>query len=341
MAQALTCPQCNAPLTPHPFSRSVVCSFCGTTVRLDGSNVVSVAVFHEAFRAWNSPASYQLSSWASIGDRHWGVDRLIAHGDITDVYAGRRARWPSELVILKILRDSQNAGLLENEWVALQSLQQSQAPGADTFTGLLPQPIAHARITSGLFSGQWASIFRWASGFYYTFEDVRRVYPQGIPPRASIWIWRRILEVLSFIHASGVVHGAVVPAHLLVQKNEHGVRLVGYSRAGRPGETLRAVSSAYEPFYPQPAGWRSNLTPQLDIVMSARCIAAILGGDPASASLPAAAPKKLADLVRQIGLSQPGDTAIRSAWAIREELGRVAKDVFGPSQFIPVVMPPE
>jgi primosomal protein N' len=50
MEHAIMCPQCNAPLAPHKFARSIVCPYCGATVRLDEASV-SAAPFHEAFRA--------------------------------------------------------------------------------------------------------------------------------------------------------------------------------------------------------------------------------------------------------------------------------------------------
>lgn len=338
MEHAIMCPQCNAPLAPHQFARSVLCSYCGATVKLDEASVAA-AIFHEAFRAWNSPESYQISSWVSLGTSHWAIDKCIAHGNISDVYTGRRARWPTELVILKILRDRQDTNLFDNEWDALQELQRSEAPGADNFTMLIPQPIIHGDITAGSFAGRRVSIFRWASGFHHTFDEVRSAYPHGIPPQASIWIWRRILEVLAFIHASGMAHGAVLPAHLLIQENEHGVRLVGYSSAGRFGEKLRTVSPGYESFYPQPTQSWSKLTAQLDLAMSARCVAAILGGNPATASLPTTVPAQLAGIVQRIALSEPASASSEAAWAIREELGEVSRKVFGPSRFIPIVMP--
>ncbi len=338
MEHALICPQCNAPLTAHRFARSVVCSYCGTTVQLDEA-AVSAALFREAFRAWNSPETYGLSAWISLGGRHWALERMIAQGDIADVYAARLARWPTELAIVKLLRDRRDGERLDNEWDALQALQKSEARGADTFTALLPQPILHGDVPAGAFAGQRASIFRWACGFKHTFADVIRAYPQGIPPRASIWAWRRILEMLSFIHASGMAHGAVLPENLLVQENEHGVRLVGYSHAGPLGARLREVSPAAEAFYPQAAQTAPALTAQLDLAMSARCIAALLGGDPQSASLPAAVPERLAGIVQRVALSKPAGAAGEDAWTVREELGRTANEVFGPPQFIPIVMP--
>lgn len=338
MEHAVMCPQCNAPLAPHRFARSVVCSYCGTTVQLDESSV-SAARFHEAFRVWNSPASYQIASWVSIGENHWALEKRIAQGDISEVYTGQRARWPTELVLVKLLRDHKDAALFDIEWEMLQLLQRSDAPGSDTFTTLIPQPIAHGDIVTGPHAGKRASIFRWVSGFQHTFEEVVQAYPQGIPPRASIWVWRRILEVLSFIHNSGMAHGAVLPSHLLVQENDHGVRLVGYSAAGRLGDRLRTIPHSYESFYPKSVRSTPILTAQLDLIMSARCIAALLGGDPETSSLPKSVPSQLANLVQEIALTKPTDAIKKDAWKLREELGGIANKVFGAPQFIPIVMP--
>src|SRR6266496_5295482 len=198
MEHSIMCPQCGAPLASHKFARSIVCSYCGATVQLDESSV-SAETFHKAFRVWNSPQSYQIPSWFSIGDSHWVLDQCIANGDISDVYTGQRARWPTELAIIKLLRDRQDRTFFDNEWEVLQALQRSDAPGSDTFTMLIPQPIIHGDITNGANAGQRVNIFRWASGFHHTFDEVLQAYPQGIPPRASIWIWRRILEVFFFL----------------------------------------------------------------------------------------------------------------------------------------------
>lgn len=339
MQHALLCPQCNAPLVPNRFAQSVVCSYCGTTVRFDASSV-SVVDFHNAFRIWNSPESYQIPSWISIGESHWALNKCTAHGDIADVYTGQRARWPTELAVLKMLRDHKDIDLFDNEWDVLQVLHRSDAPGADSFTMLIPQPIIHGDISNGSYAGKRVNVYRWMSGFYHTFEEVLQAYPQGIPPRASVWIWRRILEVLSFIHNSGMVHGAVLPSHLLVQENEHGILLVGYSSAGRFGEKIRISSHRFESFYQLTRRSFSTLTPQLDLIMSARCMVAILGGNPETGSLPATVPKHLTDIVRQIAFSDPASLARNDAWAIREELGVIAGEVFGPPQFIPIMMPP-
>jgi serine/threonine protein kinase len=237
------------------------------------------------------------------------------------------------------LRDPKNADLFNNEWESLKVLQQSNAPGADTFTSLIPQPIMKGEATGGTNASKRVNVFRRPIGFKHTLEEVRKVYPQGIPPRASVWIWRRILEVLAFIHGSGMVHVGIVPSNLLIQENEHGILIVGYSCAGRQGEKLRKISSRFESFYPRHTLSSLKLTAQADLAMSARCIVAVLGGNPATAALPNSVPQKLATVIQRIALIDAGDRIHEDAWTIREELGKIAEDVFGTPQFIPIVMP--
>jgi hypothetical protein len=113
--------------------------------------------------------------------------------------------------------------------------------------------------------------------------------------------------------------------------------LVGYSSSGRIGEKFRTLSSRLESFYPQPIGSLSRLTAQADLIMSARSMIDILGGNPMDGSLPTSVPKRLAGVIKQIALADPA-TEKKDAWAIREELGAIAADLFGPPQFIPILM---
>ena len=333
MPQALTCPQCGAPLNPSRFARLVTCTYCGTTVQLDPSHVPA-ARFHEAYRVWNAPQTHGYSAWLSLDDDHWAVEHLLGQGDTAEVYAGRRARWPTELVALKVAREADKTPLLENEWRVLQFLQQSTAPGAEVFSRLLPQPVMHGQVTAGLFSGRTVSIFRREYGFRYSLQAVMQRYPNGIPPRSSIWLWRRILELLSFLHASGVAHGAVLPDHVLIQEDDHGAALIGFGRAGEIGKQTSDRPPASEAFYP--CTGPCPLTPQLDLAMSARTVIAALGGDPASASLPPAVPAPLAETLHRVARLDPTAPA-ETAWDLRQYLGSLAQRIFGEPQFCPLI----
>jgi hypothetical protein len=123
------------------------------------------------------------------------------------------------------------------------------------------------------------------------------------------------------------VHGAVVPPHLLVQRGEHGVRLVGFSCAAAAGAPLLAVNERYAAYYP--AGLA--LSPEADLRMAARSIAFVLGaGD--DGRVPARVPGPLGALVAAaIAGDVPAD-----AWAQRARVGEVARALFGSPRFHPL-----
>jgi hypothetical protein len=152
-------------------------------------------------------------------------------------------------------------------------------------------------------------------------------------------VWRRILETLSFVHAAGIVHGAVIPPHLVVQDGEHGVHLVGFGHADPMGRGLRAVAKGFEAFYPPGLVPSARLLPAADLSMSARTITALLAGDPASGAVPGSVPEPLASLIRQVAAADPMATPDEDAWALRERLGTLAREVFGPPAFCPIRMP--
>jgi hypothetical protein len=338
LERVVKCPQCQAPLAPKPFATSIVCAYCGTSVQLT-PDAVFAARFQRAWREWNDPATHGYSTWWTLQGAHWAPGPLIGRGGMTDVYAAERARSPSERVVLKVLRDPQHLPLLEHEWEVLCALRDSEAQGAPTFTALLPQPVQRGVLNSGPHEGQHALVLRWASGCVHTGEDVRRVYPAGMPPQPAIWMWRRLLESLSFLHRSGYVHGAVLPPHLLLQSGEHGLRLLGFSCAERLGQPLRAFHPHYQAFYPDEALRTRRLGPEDDLRMSARSLIALLGGEPEEAVVPGSVPAPLALLLRQVARGEytPGEGDM--AWTLRGRVGEVGSAVFGPPGFHPLVMP--
>ena len=339
--QAMICPQCNAPLSPHRFAKSAKCPYCGTTVHYqdDEKTPLSANVFHKSYNRWNDPASQGFDNVISIGKSHWSLKEKISHGDTCDVYMGMRARWPTEMAVIKILRDEQYKNLFDNEWQRIQALQDSKAPGSDFFSRLLPQPIIHGKVTGSNQNGQEVSVFRWESGFKYSLADILKANPHGVPVRASIWLWRRILEMLNFIHTSELVHGAVLPQHILIQENEHGARLVSYTCTGPIGETLRMTAKNHSECYPKWFKKGSHLSQQADLVMSARCMLTALGGNASKGSLPKEVPETLAKVILRVAKAKENEHVTPNAWVLRDELGQVADNVYGDSVFIPIEMP--
>ena len=329
-----TCPHCGAPLTTTRFAATAVCAYCEATVRVDPT-VVSASRYQEAWEAWNAPSPAGVSPDFSIGDTHWISERLLAHGEISEVYLARRARWPTELVLLKVLRETDDAPLLAQEWNTLGGLLRSSAADGFDVARRIPVPVTCGTLR-GATDGNLACAYRWAPGFVHTFESVRTAYPEGISPVASIWVWRRILEIASIVGRAGLAHGAILPNHLLIEEGEHGVRLVGFSCAAALGSPLRVISTQFEDFYPEALLNGGALTVRADIAMSARCVAYLLGGRGRECEVPDRVPARLADLVRRAG--GDGDLPKVDAWSLREELGNVGKELFGPPAFHPIVM---
>lgn len=316
-----TCPHCGAPLAASRFAATAVCRYCNATVRIDPS-FVSARAYREAWHAWNDAHGGNTGEHFSIGDAHWTALRLLAHGEISDVYLAQRARWPSELAVVKVIRDDGDVPLLEHEWRVLGALQNSDAATTIDLARRIPYPIATG-ILAGSHKGRHGAAYRWTGGFTHTFEMVRRAIPGGIEPVAAIWVWRRILEIIGVMQRAGFAHGAILPNHLLVERGEHGVRLVGFSCADAPGAPLRVVCTNFEDLYPQ----FKTVSTETDVVMSARSVLYLLGHK-------SDAPAPLAELLARVGANDDG--ADRDPWALHKRLGELGRGLFGPPSFHPI-----
>lgn len=321
----LRCPGCGAPLTPPSrFARTVTCGFCAAVVQLDPS-VVHVARYREARAAWDADDDPRCSLLAG---RRWIIGERIGRGDFSDVFHGRRSRGAAsgysaaEHVLFKVLRSEGDLPAFDREWHALTALAASAAPGAPAYTRRIPQPVTRGVIEQGPWAGKQVLVLLPTPSFRYTLQQVRA---KGAPDlaRASIWVWRRMLEILTFLHGAGVVHGAVLPPHVLIQDGEHGARLLGFGNAGVPGSRILSVSLDFEACYPS-----ETLSVANDVTMSARTVLWLLG-DPKQPprGLPAEYARTLVDAA---------SGAFPEAWALREHLGAVANRAFGAPTFCPL-----
>lgn len=328
------CPTCSAPLPPPPPVGVVRCSHCEALLapyegrwRAAPPQVPPEPLLHpDRPRLWLGGARYALRG-------------RLARGDGSDVFLGWRDRRLTELVVVKVLRSAADRDRLERERDALAALHRSTAQGAAHFTRLLPQPVGFGAARLGMRGDEGereVGIHRWRSGFVHTFEDVERAHPGGVAPEAAVWMWKRILELLGFVHASGWVHGAVLPSHLLVHARDHGVVLCGWSRAVRAGEPLAAAGGAHGAMYPADVARGAPATPATDVTMGARAVLRALGGGPLRA--PSGVPRPLADLLEAHADPAAGGR-IDDAWWLKERVAAAASEVFGPPRYVPFEMP--
>jgi hypothetical protein len=312
------CPNCGANLAASRFARSTRCPFCASEVLLDPS-AVGVARFREARAAWEDPATVGVREASRIGGAAWLIGPMIAVGAGSDVHLAVRARAPSELAIVRLARGPA-AARLDAAWATLGALHSSTARGAATLTRRLPEPIARGVVEAGPHGGREALVARAPLGHPATLADLGA----PIDARASVWVWRRVLEILAFVHGAGSVHGAVTPAHVLIEAGEHGARLLGYGNAGAPGR-----APVVEDRWRAIAGGPTSVSE--DLRASARTIRWALGDELSRLPVP------YADLLRAVatdGRSPQGDA---DAWSLRERIGRLAASAFGPPSFHPLL----
>lgn len=109
---------------------------------------------------------------------------------------------------------------------------------------------------------------------FVNLEEVVERYPGGISPLDMAWIWRRVLWALGGAHEAGVLHGALVPTHIMIQPALHGVVLVDWcyslQRSGDNYPPLQALVGAIRDWYPEDILNRQAPTEALDLSFAAR-----------------------------------------------------------------------
>ncbi len=176
----------------------------------------------------------------------------------------------------------------------------------------------------------------------YSFAEIRAEYPHGVDPKDVAWLWRKLLIALGFAQARGVIHGAVLPPHILVEPDQHGLILNNWVYA-LPGPIesdahLTAIVSAYETWYPPEVFARQPPLPGFDIFMGARCMVCLLGGDPLTGELPASVPQAIASFFRGCLLPAPHHRP-QQAWDLLTEFTQLIERLWGPRTFRPFAMP--
>ena len=142
-----------------------------------------------------------------------------------------------------------------------------------------------------------------------------------IDPRDAAWIWRRLLTGLGWAHRAGVVHGAILEDHVLIQPEEHGVALVDWCYSGtRPIAVVKRWADAYPPEVR-----RREAGPATDIYMATGLIERLVG-----ARMPAALRRFAAGCRFDAPRMRPQD-----AWRLLEELDELLHKLYGPRKFRP------
>jgi len=238
-------------------------------------------------------------------------------GDVADLYDVGGDR------LLKLPRHPSDNDLIEREAHALRTIADRGDPRFLTYVPRLVDSVRHRDPDTG--AERRINVIGTAPGLH-PLTEVRKAYPDGVPPRDAAWMWRRLLIALSVAHRAGVVHGAVLPVHILIHPAERGLVLIDwcYSTVDGAG-TVPALVPGYADAYPPEVLAKEPPGPGTDLWMAAGVIGDLMGDR---------APKALTDFVagcRLPRLRHRPDDALR----LLAELDGVLDRLFGPRVFRP------
>ena len=154
------------------------------------------------------------------------------------------------------------------------------------------------------------------------------------------WIWRRLLLALAHAHERGVIHGAVLPSHILIHPAAHGLLLVDWTSsvldAGRAGSPIPVVSAEYEGWYPLSVLAKAPPTPAVDLEMGLRCMVYLLGGDPLTGALSPRVPSPIQTYLQSALWTSAART---DAGQLYRDFADLLADLWGARRFMPFAMP--
>jgi hypothetical protein len=195
----------------------------------------------------------------------WKIEGPLAKGDIADLHYATELKVKStDRFAFKIARSEDDNDLLEAEYVHLGILH--KANGIKNFSKYLPSAAASLEA-----SGRRANVLTLAPDAY-TLAHLLALYPQGLDFRHIVWAMNRSLNALGFAHGAGIVHGAVIPEHLMFGPVSHGLTLVDwcYSVTAESKAHVPARVIARADLYPPEVEARKPALPQTDIYMLAK-----------------------------------------------------------------------
>ncbi|MBW4438926.1 MAG: hypothetical protein KME04_17445 [Pleurocapsa minor GSE-CHR-MK-17-07R] len=311
----LTCPACQSTLLISEFSVA------------DAKDAVAVATPTHAY----------------------AVSKLLSKDDICTVYkctfSAEGETWTG---MFRIATHAADNDLVEQEARALSHLQ--SAHNFDKFRPFLP-----SLLESFLFSDASGDPPRQVNiltmhahiaspAELYSLEEVRAEYSGGIHPKDMAWMWRRLLNVLGFAHASGVIHGAVLPPYVLIEPRDHKLALTGWGFSVRrpasgAGSPMTAISTSYEGWYPPEILAKQVPSAAADLHLAARTMLYVIGakmhgGTPEHYLLEPEMAAYFARFLHDDPSRRP-----QSAWDALDEFDRLIESLWGPRTFRVFTMP--
>lgn len=300
--------------------------------RADAATVAEATVafgaLNDLWNDWLAAAGLRTAFTTITTAKHrYEVGARRYAGEICDLYDATYTDGDgAHPAVMKFPRAPQDNDLLATEARALRRL----ASGDVRFRPYVPELVdsfAHRDVDDG--TERRATVLPHLDGFV-TLEAVRAAHPAGLDPRDAAWLWRRLLVAIGYVHRNGVVHAAVLPEHVLIHPERHGLVLVDFCYAATSvGDRLTAIPTTRRDWYPAEVATTRRVEPSLDIYLGSRLMRWLMADR---------APRPMRRFIDGCTVAhdrlRPSD-----AWRLLDELDEILGDLYGPRRFRPFVMP--
>jgi len=251
-----------------------------------------------------------------------------AKGDLCDVFTATTSDefGKPHGAAIKILRDPRDSDLLDTEAKVLKLLWDPTRVDSDHFTKYLPKLLEATTLDIGGGKKRRANVLSLHSQ-RMSLATLKEKIPEGIDPRDMAWMFRRVLEMLTWVHRQGFIHGAVTPDHVLVSAHHHGAKLIDWSYACNveKKERIKAVSTKWEKWYPPEVfDKKQPITAATDVYMAARIADRLV-----TPALMPPAMRRLFDICQQ---AKPA-ARYANTWQVYEEFDLILKKLYGKPTF--------
>jgi hypothetical protein len=279
-----------------------------------GRSATATAALAKLSALWAGPAGSVLTT---KGARH-RLGARLASGDIAEL---------TELdggALLKLPRRPADNDLMRAEAAALITLENAGERRHRAYAPRLVESFTHE---DGAGVRRTANILTRQAGFV-SLAEVRAAYPRGLDARDVAWMWRRLLVGLGWAHRAGVVHGAILPEHVLIHPAEHGLVIVDWCYSVPRGTTIPALVARYRAHYPSEVTGRGLASPATDIYMATGLMLRLIADPP--------------DALRRFAAGCSYDAPSmrpEDAWHLLAEFDELLEDLYGPRRFRAFAMP--
>jgi hypothetical protein len=241
--------------------------------------------------------------------RTYRMGKVFAKGDIAELYVDGDA-------VIKVPRGPGDNDLMETEADALRKLW---ADGDPRFRPYAPRLIESFVHEDDQRRRRRINVLEHQRGMISLAE-----ISGERDPRDVAWMWRRLLTAIGWAHRAGVIHGAILPEHVLIHPEQHGLVLVDWCYSGhRPAAIVKARQASYPPevLHDHTAG------PATDIYMATVLMTRLIGS-----RIPASLRRFAAGCTYDAPRMRPQD-----AWVLLGEFDDLIHQLYGPRKFRPFV----